>query len=181
MTPTDELKQEHQTILRVLNAAEREVTRIIQTYRADIRKIVAILDFFKNFNDRFHNAKEEGLLFERIVSRGMPADEGPIAVMLQEHGEGRRRLKVVADVLPRVKGGDRGALALLKDNLESYARLLRMHMLKEDRVLYPRADALLSSRDKRELAAAFEEIESREMGEGAHVNYHELAYSLAPA
>jgi len=179
MTPTETLKHEHQIISLVLDAAEREAGRIQRMKKADARRIGSMLDFFRNFADRCHHAKEERLLFARLRERGMPGETGPIAVMLLEHEEGRRRLSAVADALPGAEKGDAGALASVKDNLTVYVDLLRSHIRKEDGVLYPKADALLTSQDQEELAAAFETIEAREMGEGTHEKYHELAHRLA--
>jgi len=179
VTPTEILKHEHQIILMVLDAAEREVRRIRVGAAVDAEKIEKMLDFIRNFADRCHHAKEEDLLFVRMQQRGMPADSGPIAVMLHEHEEGRARVRAVAAALPRAAQGDASATTAVTTNLLAYIQLLRAHIDKEDNVLYPMADRLLTPQDQRALAEDFERVESEEIGEGVHERYHQLAHELA--
>jgi len=108
----------------------------------------------------------------------MPVSGGPIAVMLQEHDEGRRRMKAVADALPQAGSGDASALTSVRSNLLAYVQLLRAHIDKEDNVLYPMADRLFMPEDQRALTEAFEKVEAEEIGEGIHEKYHQLAHDL---
>jgi len=57
--------------------------------------------------------------------------------------------------------------------------LLRAHIDKEDNVLFPMADQLLTAADQKELTEAFEKVEAEEIGEGVHDKYHQLAHELA--
>lgn len=177
--PTQTLKHEHQIILMVLDAAEREVGRIQDGGTVNADTLEKIVDFFRNFADRCHHAKEETQLFAKMQERGMPGDRGPIAVMLVEHDEGRRRVRAVAEALSQAKKGDSLAIASLKENLLAYVQLLRAHIDKEDDILYPMADQLFTPEDQRALTEAFEKIEAEEIGEGVHDKYHRLAHELA--
>jgi hemerythrin-like domain-containing protein len=179
MTPTETLMHEHQIILMVLDEAEREAQRIQDDGQARVPEVDQMLDFFQNFADRCHHAKEEDLLFVKMQEKGMPVDGGPIGVMLQEHDEGRRRLRAVAEALPGAANRDPLALTTVRDNLKAYSRLLRAHIGKEDNVLYPMADRLFTPQDQQELSDAFERVEAEEMGEGVHEKYHQLAHDLA--
>lgn len=179
MTPTETLKQEHQVILLVLDAAEREARSIQDSGPVHVEMVAEMVDFFRNFADTCHHAKEEKLLFVKMGERGMPADSGPIAVMLQEHDEGRRLARAVAEALPAAGRSEPGAVAAVRDNLKTYAGLLRAHIAKEDNILYPMADRLFSAEDQRSLAGAFDRVEAEEIGLGVHEKYHELARRLA--
>ena len=145
------MKHEHQVILLVLRAAEREREFIARTGRIHGENIEKMVDFFRNFADRCHHAKEERHLFARMEGRGMSRDSGPIAVMLMEHEEGRRRIAAIAEALPRASKNEPSAIAGVKENPLSCARLLRAHIDKEDNVLYPTADNLLSQDDRKAL------------------------------
>jgi hemerythrin-like domain-containing protein len=179
MTPTEELKNEHRIILTVLDAAKREIDIIARTgtVREDI--VLKLLDFIRNFADACHHAKEEKRLFVKMNERGMPLNAGPLAVMLREHEEGRRMIKAAAEALPPAVQGDKRALQILKDGLAGYVDLLRAHIGKEDNILYPMADKLLTAYDQKALAEAFARVEAEETGAGVHEKYHKLAMELA--
>lgn len=179
MTSTEVLKHEHKIVLLVLAAAEREAKSIKATGKIDVEKLDKMIDFFRNFTDRCHHAKEEKHLFVRMGERGVAGDRGPIAVMLREHQEGRQKVKAIAEALPQVAKGKSSAVTLVKENLLAYIDLLKAHINKEDNILYPLGDKVLTAEDQRALIKAFEEVEADEMGEGVHKKYHELAHELA--
>jgi len=163
----------------VLGAAEREARSIQDTGKVHAEELDRMLDFFRNFADRCHHAKEEELLFVKMQERGMPVGGGPIAVMLLEHDEGRQRVKAVAEALPQAREGDAAAIASVRDSLSAYVQLLRAHIDKEDNVLYPMADRLFAPEDQQALTEAFEKVEAEEIGEEVHEKYHQLAHDLA--
>lgn len=179
MTSTEILKHEHKIILLVLGAAEREAKSIQDTGKLYSDRVPKMLDFFKNFADRCHHAKEEKLLFVKMQEKGIPKDSGPIAVMLKEHEEGRQRVKAIAEALPQAQKGAISAIVTVKDNLSAYVELLRTHIEKEDNVLYPMADRLFTTEDQQSLSEAFKKVETEEMGEGVHEKYHQLAHDLS--
>ena len=114
MRPTETLVHEHQIILLAIGAAEREVSHIEATGQMHEDRVEQMLDLFPNFADRCHHAKEEKLLFVRMGERGMPAQGGPIAVMLQEHEMGRGFLRAAREAVPGAKSGDAGAIAQVR-------------------------------------------------------------------
>lgn len=128
--------------------------------------------FFKEFADRCHHAKEERLLFERMVARGIPRETGPIAVMLREHDEGRAHVKRIAALAKTNLTGPLRAEMVVR--LRSYAELLAQHIEKEDLVLYPLAERVLTEDDNRELMEEFERAEDDTVGPGMHEKYHGL-------
>ncbi len=179
MEATETLKHEHQVILLVLQAVEREVQGMRESNRVEAERVAKMVDFAQSFADRCHHAKEENLLFAKMEERGMSAETGPIAEMLAEHAAGRRLVRAVADALPRAVGGQPGAVAVVRDSLSAYTQLLRSHIEKEDNILYPMAERLLTPEDQRALVEAFERVEAEEMGAGVHERYHRLAHQLA--
>jgi hemerythrin-like domain-containing protein len=179
MTPTETLKHEHQIILVVLDAAEREARLMEGEGQLRAHRVEQMVDFFRNFADRCHHAKEEKLLFVKMHERGMPLQGGPLAAMLHEHDQGRRRVSAVADALAAASNDDPASIAAVRDNLLGYVQLLRAHIAKEDGVLFPMADQILAPQDQEELTAAFDRVEAEEIGEGVHEKYHQLAHQLA--
>jgi hemerythrin-like domain-containing protein len=172
MKATKILKHEHQAILLVIGAAEKEVDHIAKTGQIHAKTVREMADFFKNFVDRCHHAKEEKHLFVMMHERGIPMKTGLLAVLLHEHEQGRSYVRAVAEA---VKGKGAAATATVrkaKKNLAAYARLLRTHIDKEDNVLYTMADRILNARDQQSLCNAFDKVEAEEIGEGVHEKYH---------
>lgn len=172
MKATEILKHEHQAILIVIAAVEKEVAFIGKTGRIHAQTVREMADFLKNFVDRCHHGKEEKHLFAMLHERGMPMDSGPLAVMLHEHEQGRACVRAVAEAVAGDGAPDATAIRKAKENMAAYAQLLRAHIDKEDNVLYPMADRLLKPADQKTLAQAFDKVESEEMGEGVHEKYH---------
>jgi hemerythrin-like domain-containing protein len=178
MTPTQTLKHEHDIILHVLDAAEREVETMQSTGTIHANEVEKIVDFVRNFADRCHHAKEEKLLFVRLGELGMPTDGGPVGVMLNEHEMGRRYIGAVAAALPGAHTGNASAIHTIEVNLSGYIELLRSHIYKENNILFPMADRLLSPQDQVILEQEFARVETEEIGEGVHEKYHQLAHEL---
>jgi hemerythrin-like domain-containing protein len=179
MKPTEDLVNEHKVISHVLESAAQEAARIGRTCGIRPDLIEKLLDFFRGFADKCHHAKEEKHLFPLLEMRGMAHDSGPIAVMLSEHAEGRQRLANIADLLPAAQANDQGAITSIAENLSGYAALLQSHIEKENKVLFPLADKILSGEDQKELEEEFDRVEKIETGEGVHEKYHQLAHEIA--
>ena len=173
MKATEILKHEHQAILLVIGAAEKEVDHIEKTGQIHTQTVREMADFFKNFLDRCHHGKEEKHLFAMMHERGVSMKTGPLDMMLHEHEQGRAFVRAVAEVVAGKTVPDAAAIRKAKENLAAYAQLLRAHIDKEDNVLYPMADRLLkSTADQKTLTQAFDKVESEEIGEGVHKKYH---------
>lgn len=179
MQPTEELRQEHEIILSVLATAAFEVQRIAQTYKIDPAKIIKLLDFFRGFTDRCHYTKEELHLFPLMEKRGQPTDTGLLAVLREEHVLGRIHLKTAAKALTQAQKGDHYAIDDVAASLGAYVDLLRIHIAKENKTLFPLVDALLSASDQEILAQSFAEVDSQVMGADVHEKYLRLAHELS--
>lgn len=172
MKPTEDLKNEHRVIERMLGIVSRASDKLDSSQEVDPELFVDAADFFRNFADRCHHSKEERLLFEKMMARGMSGETGPIAVMLHEHEDGRAHVRKMAELSG--KKLDRNARKELVEHVRAYVELLSAHIQKEDNILYPMADQLLSEADEQELERGFEEVEEKVMGPGAHERYHRM-------
>lgn len=175
--PTDVLKQEHQVVLDVVDAIDDEVARIKRTGRVDAARVAGMIDFTRNFTDGCHHTKEERALFP-LLERVDASAGGPVSVMLSEHDAGREAIRAIDAALADVDGSEPARIAV-GQHLATYAKLLRLHIHKEDTVLFPLADRLLGDADKHALTAEFERIEAEEAGVDVHEHYEALARRLA--
>ena len=177
MDPLEALKEEHRLIERVLDVAESYGHRLPRETEEDRPKLSELLEFFSEFADACHHEKEEKILFTAMVENGFPSGGGPIAVMLQEHDLGRSRIRALRQLAAlegRWTAEDRRQVA---GHIAAYAELLRGHIIKEDTILYPMAQAHLPEEALQEIGERFEEVESRDAGK--HARLTRLAASLA--
>lgn len=166
-TPTQVLMAEHELILQALDALEKKVAAVQAGAAPDRAYFEKAVEFLRGFADKCHHGKEEELLFKRMVDRGFPLQGGPIAVMLNEHDMGRAFIKGIADGAAKI-GSDPGAAKRVTENAQGYIDLLRNHIGKENNVLFPMADRVLSAEDQAHLSKEFERFEAEETGAGVH-------------
>jgi len=178
MSATNELRTEHRAIERMLAILETAAARLEQGERVRPDVFRQGVDFVRNFADRCHHGKEEQNLFPRMEARGVPREGGPIGVMLFEHELGRAFAGAIAGAIDAYEADGQAAARVIAENARGYVDLLRQHIMKEDNVLFPMADRVLSAADQAELDERFEQIETERMGPDTHERYHRLLDNL---
>ena len=149
------LETDHSHILRLIDVMEH----ITLTVDPDPVHLVWIVELIREFADGLHHAKEEFLLFPLMVEKGYSAEKGPVAVMLYEHKLGRHFVNEMAAGIVKIQEGDAGAVKDVYANMLGYADLLKNHIMKENNVLFPMADNVITDADKEALLHAFAEID----------------------
>jgi hemerythrin-like domain-containing protein len=157
---------------------EREAARIRAGEQIDADAVEKMVTFTREFTDGCHHAKEEKALFP-LLSEKVPIAVNPVNAMLAEHEMGRGHVRTISEALPEASTGDPFAALTVAGGLEGYAGLLRAHIDKENKVLFPLAERSLGATDKAALAAEFDRVEREETGEGVHEQYHALAHELS--
>ncbi|MCU0486428.1 MAG: hemerythrin domain-containing protein [Anaerolineales bacterium] len=179
MKATDVLSSEHRVIERVLDSLERATNRLEngQAVRPEI--FLSAVDFIRGFADGCHHQKEEGVLFKRMEAQGMPVQGSPIGIMLSEHELGRQYTRELFSAAQDMQSGDSGADQKAIQSARSYVALLRQHIFKEDRILFPMADNVIPVDQHASVWEGFEHVEHAETGAGVHEKYLALAEALA--
>jgi hemerythrin-like domain-containing protein len=154
-TATKNLEDDHVHILRLIDVMDF----ISGSDNPDISHLETIVEIIRNFADGYHHAKEEDLFFPLLVRNGFSTTQGPVAVMLHEHTEGRNFVRGMARNIDLFKNGDRSVLSEIYLNMNGYAELLRNHISKENNILFRMADKALSESDQNDLLVRFKEIE----------------------
>jgi hemerythrin-like domain-containing protein len=178
MKPTEVLVTEHKAVLVALQILEKVgISLAAGTVNAP-EHLDQLIDFFRGFVDKCHHGKEEDVLFPELEKRGIPREGGPIGVMLAEHDIGRQHVREMASGLARLQQGDGDAVRGIRENVSGYRDMLRGHIDKEDNILYPIADRLLSGTEAAKMIERFEEIERDRVGVGKHEAYHDMLHRL---
>lgn len=145
---TEILSREHQVVLGRLDALERA----LDAY--DVNGLREALHFF---DERLvlHRRKEEEVLFPALGAH-IGTEVGPVACMLEEHRDEREKIETIRDALrdPSSTGARDRILAAGRYILE----LLRHHIQKEDRVLFPMAESVLSDEEKKAVKSGMDAI-----------------------
>jgi hemerythrin-like domain-containing protein len=178
MKPTQELIAEHDAVLVALQILDKVEAALEAKNEQALEHLGQLLDFFKGFVDRCHHGKEEDVLFPELERRGIKREGGPIGVMLMEHDAGRGHVRTISGELDRLRRGEAGALAAIRQSADAYRDLLRAHIHKENNILFPMADQLVPDDVAATLAEKFEEIERDRVGEGKHEAYHAMLHTL---
>jgi hemerythrin-like domain-containing protein len=176
-SPTQVLKDEHALILEALDAIERKLSALEAGAALDRAYFEKAVQFLRTFADQCHHGKEENLLFKTMVDRGFPREAGPIAVMLHEHDTGRSFIQGMAEGTAAA-GTDPAAAKRIVENGRGYIGLLRSHIHKENNILFPMADNVLTPEDQARLGKDFERFEVEETGAGLHAAMLKLLEEL---
>jgi hemerythrin-like domain-containing protein len=84
-----DLMNDHDAILMALDIFSRILDSNKKTAQVDPDELLDFLDFLREFADKCHHGKEEGILFPAMIAVGIPDRGGPIGVMMAEHIQGR--------------------------------------------------------------------------------------------
>jgi hemerythrin-like domain-containing protein len=85
----------------------------------------------------------------------MSRQQGPIAVMLEEHRIGREYVRFMSEALGPARNGDEEAMARLRNAAHGYVQLIRAHIMKEDHVLFNLADHVVRGSSCQSLCVAY--------------------------
>ncbi|MDD5218646.1 MAG: hemerythrin domain-containing protein [Candidatus Omnitrophica bacterium] len=176
--PTDILEEEHKIIQKVVAAMAVgvEVLETGKDVKADtVRNIV---EFMRTFGDKCHHGKEEVYLFPLLGHRGVPMHGCPLAVLIHEHEMGRVLVKELASAGEAYGKKATSAKAALIQSLKGLIKLYPDHIWKENYLLFPMTNKVLSEEDQKDLYEKFEEVE-RSIGEDTHERFEKMAEKLS--
>lgn len=135
------LRSEHEIILSVLDLLEAHSGEIRAGQPLNGEFAEWTIAFLRQFADQQHHGKEEGVLFPCLERHGVPRQGGPIGVMIEEHDFARAAIRRMAEATARRDAGS------FVTHAGEYVALLRQHIAKENNVLFPMADRLLTAED----------------------------------
>jgi hemerythrin-like domain-containing protein len=174
-TATENLENDHVNILRLIDVMEQ-----ITTHSApDADHLELVVNLIRNYADGLHHAKEEKLLFPLMAKKGFSTEHGPIAVMLDDHAEGRNYVKGIAEQIPAYRNGNVGVLSTIFSNMLGYIDLLRGHIQKENNILFRMADNAISETEQNWLLEQFANLENGQSGQETIDNFIEQIENLA--
>jgi len=181
MKATEQLRAEHEGIRLMLRILEAICMKLDAGEEVNAEHLEKMLEFFRVFVDKCHHGKEEDLLFPVMEAAGVPKQGGPLGVMLAEHDIGRGHVRRMAAALERYTSENEQAGSQLAAHAREYIALLNQHIEKENKVLFPMADAHVPASKQDQLYEDFEKLEEEKIGPGVHEEFHKLLDNLSKA
>jgi hemerythrin-like domain-containing protein len=172
--PTDILEEEHHFIQKVIARMVVLAEALETGQEADVQALRDIVDFMHTFADECHHGKEETNLFPTLEKRGVPVVGCPIGTLIFEHQKGRTLVKGLAEAIEAyMKDGSSFREPLIK-SLRSLIELYPTHIWKEEYLLFPMSNKVLTPEDQKELLEKFEMVDKR-TGHDVHRRFEEFA------
>jgi hemerythrin-like domain-containing protein len=157
---TQNLENDHQHILKLIDVMEV----MVKQPEPNISHLEEVVTLIRQFADGLHHAKEENLLFPLMAEKGFSMQQGPVAVMLMDHDQGRIFVKGMAENIQLYKSGTADSLTSIYGNMLGYADLLSNHIAKENNILFRMADNVFTSENHQSLLDQFNIIDSGSVG-----------------
>lgn len=172
-TATAVLRREHEAIvlaLRILAEIDRHAIVHDPIHQEDLH---ALVDFLAEFADACHHGKEEQLLFVQLTQADALQAKPVVDRLRTEHAQGRHWIAKMRQALqPPLRS------EAFHEAARAYTQLLLEHIDKENTVLFPMAERLLTTAQLAELSRDFERFEVRVMGPQRHEALHRLLGQL---
>lgn len=179
MKSIDILVDEHRYIKLVLKEIRRQCVNIVRGGEVEFQAFYNVIDFVRNYADKYHHKKEEDRLFNVMAEQlGLGVETGPIAGMLVEHNIGRAHIMDLEKALKECEKGNIDAKVDIIANAIGYERMLTKHIDKEDNAIYRHAERRLSKDTLEKLDAEFEAVENDRENTAIRNKYIEFAKSL---
>ena len=164
---TQNLENDHQHILKLIDVMEA----MVKQQEPTISHLEEVVSLIRQFADGLHHAKEENLLFPLMAGKGFSLQQGPVAVMLMDHEQGRTFVKGMAENIQLYKNGAADALTLIYENITGYCELLTNHIAKENNILFRMADNVFTTENQQSLLHQFQLIDAGAEGGISAKNY----------
>ena len=176
MKATEVLEREHQVIEQVAATCGTCAEALRKGMKVPFDVVESIVAFLRIYGDQYHQQEEERL-FSMLREKGVPAGSCPIAAIEHE----QQKLSMLVDQLSsavEVYVRSAGSVcATLVDTLEAISEIYPDHIWKENYLLLPMADKVLSDADQRDLAQALRAIDTKR-GEAARRTVDEFIAAI---
>ena len=132
--PIGPLMVEHRLIERMIALMKKQSIRIKEEERVDPGFIDTAVDFIRNYADRLHHGKEEGILFRELENKNLSEEhELLMAELVKEHEWGRKTTRRLVEANMKYKNGDKKSISTVLDCLNELIDFYPRHIQKEDK------------------------------------------------
>lgn len=159
MKATEILEQEHRIIEQVASACGVCAEVLRGGGRVPPAALESIVGFFRQYGDQYHRQEEE-MLLTMLREKGVASGSCPIAVIDYENQKRKVLLEQLSSAAAAYAKSDGKVNGAVIETLTALAEFFPDHIWKEDYVLLPMAEKLLSDEDQQILGGSLHLIES---------------------
>jgi hemerythrin-like domain-containing protein len=153
------LYAEHRVIERIVGDLGRLAALAMEGAEVSLPQVDEVIGLLRQCTDAYHHGKEENILFPMLVEQTAYRLRVPVGVLNREHEMGREHVGEMKHAAEhRLEGKWREVFA---SRAVAYQSLLRTHIVKEDKGLFPTADRALGAAAKVQLGRLFERFEAQ--------------------
>lgn len=175
---TEALEREHKVIQKAVAIMAQLVEQLEMRHAVKPDILRDLLQFMRVFSDQCHHGKEESYFFPYLESKGVPSTGCPLSALKGEHAKSRQLMEDLSSATAAYIAEPEKGRRTLIEVLQSLVILYPAHIWKEDYLLFPMADKILSQRDHELLLEQFEKAEEV-LPTDAHYSFEALAEDLA--
>ncbi len=154
MNILEQLKMDHENVATLLDILDDQIECVRKGENADYDLMRDIMHYMTTYPDGFHHPMEDAVI-EKLIERD-PSNRDMALGVVKEHTDLARKSKAFLDTLVKVVDGE---IVLRKDIVArgvDYIQFLRSHMRREEERLFPRAEAVLSEKDWKQISETIE-------------------------
>jgi hemerythrin-like domain-containing protein len=156
MLPVEVLISEHRLIIYTVNVLKKEQKKIAASSKIDPNFIVATVDFFRTYADRYHHGKEEGILFNALFKRKLSeTDAEMMRELILEHATARRTVASLEKLKASYIAGSAEALDGILESINLLVDLYPRHIEKEDKHFFYPSMTYFTEKEQKEMLRNF--------------------------
>jgi len=167
------IKDEHRAMAAVLRGFQYLVQQIRNGQaKPDFKLMKSMLDYIEAFPDKLHHPKEDEYLY-RILRERTDEVTATLDLLEHEHQQEPTWLNALRETLENYEQ-DASGFDAFSEEVERYVASHFSHMNKEEDVIMPVAEQVLTAEDWTSIDAAFRSNEDPIVGAGTQREFREL-------
>jgi hemerythrin-like domain-containing protein len=163
MSPINQLLEEHRVIGDYLEIIALARGVMENGGRLPMEFFEGVVEFAREFVDRYHHYKEEHQLFVLLAQKKGGQLDAHIGTLRQQHEHNRNRIAALARSIEAYDAGDPIHETWLLEHLAGFSATLCQHIHSENRVFFPLASLVVRPGEEAALMEVFRTIDA-EMG-----------------
>jgi len=157
----EHLRAEHERLLDLIHSADHVADLVLHGEHVDSEVIQSLTECFMLYVHGIHREKEEDIFFPLLNNRGLHHPGGCVGLMLAEHDDSQQAFATMERAAEMyVRGADEAAHAWSRA-ARIYCTQLRMHLRRENDVVFEHAERALTEDDDAQLTTAFRRVDEK--------------------